>query len=74
MTLQVHGDHFINEGKTIRDQELENLKRHLRKTFWDRDRWWVMLFPEGGFLYKRLESSQRLVDFTFSLFQLTTHV
>ncbi|KAK5977488.1 PlsC domain-containing protein [Trichostrongylus colubriformis] len=35
------------------------LKQHLQDVFWDRDRRWVIVFPEGGFYYKRVESSQR---------------
>lgn len=57
----MHGDYFIQQGKATRDRELERLHRHLQKVFWDRDRRWVILFPEGGFFYKRYESSQRLV-------------
>lgn len=34
------------------------MRAHLEKVFWNRDRRWVILFPEGGFYYKRVESSQ----------------
>lgn len=37
------------------------LKQHLKDVFWDRDRRWVIVFPEGGFYHKRVESSQRSV-------------
>ncbi|KAI3422120.1 hypothetical protein GPALN_012653 [Globodera pallida] len=56
---RMHGDYFIQQGKATRDKELIRLKQHLRKVFWDRDRRWVVLFPEGGFFYKRKETSQR---------------
>ncbi|CAK5025607.1 unnamed protein product [Meloidogyne enterolobii] len=56
---QMHGDYFIRQGKASREKELINLKKHLRKVFWDRDRRWVILFPEGGFYYKRKEDSQK---------------
>uniref|UniRef100_A0A915D7X6 Phospholipid/glycerol acyltransferase domain-containing protein n=1 Tax=Ditylenchus dipsaci TaxID=166011 RepID=A0A915D7X6_9BILA len=55
----MHGDYFIQQGKATRDKELIRLKEHLQKVFWDRDRRWVILFPEGGFYYNRVESSQR---------------
>ncbi|VDO41270.1 unnamed protein product, partial [Onchocerca flexuosa] len=56
---QMHGDYFIRQGKATREKELIRLKDHLRKVFWDRDRRWIILFPEGGFYYKRIESSQK---------------
>uniref|UniRef100_A0A914LEL7 Phospholipid/glycerol acyltransferase domain-containing protein n=1 Tax=Meloidogyne incognita TaxID=6306 RepID=A0A914LEL7_MELIC len=59
---QMHGDYFIRQGKASREKELINLKKHLRKVFWDRDRRWVILFPEGGFYYKRKEDSQNLCE------------
>ncbi|KAI1719480.1 acyltransferase domain-containing protein [Ditylenchus destructor] len=55
----MHGDYFIQQGKATRDKELIRLKEHLQKVFWNRDRRLVILFPEGGFYYKRVESSQR---------------
>ncbi|KAJ1351293.1 hypothetical protein KIN20_007279 [Parelaphostrongylus tenuis] len=54
-----HGDYFIRQGKATRENEILKLKQHLRDVFWDRDRRWVILFPEGGFYHKRVESSQR---------------
>ncbi|CAD5223859.1 unnamed protein product [Bursaphelenchus okinawaensis] len=56
---RMHGDYFIQQGKATRDNEIGKLKKHLRKVFWERDRRWVILFPEGGFLYNRKESSQK---------------
>ncbi|KAL3083121.1 hypothetical protein niasHS_010923 [Heterodera schachtii] len=56
---RMHGDYFIQQGKATRDKELIRLKGHLQKVFWDRDRRWVILFPEGGFYYKRKETSQK---------------
>uniref|UniRef100_A0A0N5C7L4 PlsC domain-containing protein n=1 Tax=Strongyloides papillosus TaxID=174720 RepID=A0A0N5C7L4_STREA len=53
-----HGDFFIQQGKKTRHLFLRKLKDHLRKTFWNRDRRWVVLFPEGGFFYKRIKDSQ----------------
>jgi len=55
---RMHGDYFIQQGKATRDTELAHLRAHLEKVFWDRDRRWVILFPEGGFYYKRVELSQ----------------
>jgi len=55
----MHGDYFIQQGKATRHLEIDRLKEHLRNVFWERDRRWVILFPEGGFYYKRIESSQK---------------
>ncbi|CAJ0968094.1 unnamed protein product [Ranitomeya imitator] len=54
----VHGDFFIRQGKAYRDQQLVLLKVHLEKYYRSRDRKWIILFPEGGFLRKRRETSQ----------------
>ncbi|XP_053314676.1 acyl-CoA:lysophosphatidylglycerol acyltransferase 1 [Spea bombifrons] len=54
----VHGDFFIRQGKAYRDQQLVLLKDHLEKYYRSRDRKWIILFPEGGFLRKRRETSQ----------------
>nr|XP_006116453.1 acyl-CoA:lysophosphatidylglycerol acyltransferase 1 isoform X3 [Pelodiscus sinensis] len=45
-------------GKAHRDQQLVLLKEHLDKHYRSRDRKWIVLFPEGGFLRKRRETSQ----------------
>jgi lysophosphatidylglycerol acyltransferase 1 len=34
------------------------LKKHLEHNYRSRDRKWIVLFPEGGFLRKRRETSQ----------------
>ncbi|KAF6293219.1 lysophosphatidylglycerol acyltransferase 1 [Rhinolophus ferrumequinum] len=54
----IHGDFFIRQGKLHRDQQLLLLKRHLENNYRNRDRKWIVLFPEGGFLRKRRETSQ----------------
>ncbi|XP_048840922.1 acyl-CoA:lysophosphatidylglycerol acyltransferase 1 [Brienomyrus brachyistius] len=54
----IHGDFFIRQGKAHRDKQLFYLKDHLDKFYYSRDRKWIVLFPEGGFLRKRRESSQ----------------
>ncbi|CAG01531.1 unnamed protein product [Tetraodon nigroviridis] len=54
----IHGDFFIRQGKAHRDKQLVYLKDHLEKYYHSRDRKWVVLFPEGGFLRKRRETSQ----------------
>ncbi|XP_061100031.1 acyl-CoA:lysophosphatidylglycerol acyltransferase 1 [Conger conger] len=54
----IHGDFFIRQGKAHRDQQLVILKEHLEKRYYSRDRKWVVLFPEGGFLRKRRDTSQ----------------
>ncbi|XP_076314164.1 acyl-CoA:lysophosphatidylglycerol acyltransferase 1-like isoform X2 [Tachypleus tridentatus] len=55
----IHGDFFITQGKSGREAQLENLRSHLINVYLQRDRRWIILFPEGGFLRKRLESSQK---------------
>uniref|UniRef100_A0A3P9J6Y3 Lysophosphatidylglycerol acyltransferase 1 n=1 Tax=Oryzias latipes TaxID=8090 RepID=A0A3P9J6Y3_ORYLA len=54
----IHGDFFIRQGKAHRDKQLVYLKDHLDKYYYNRDRKWIVLFPEGGFLRKRRETSQ----------------
>ncbi|XP_007903205.1 acyl-CoA:lysophosphatidylglycerol acyltransferase 1 [Callorhinchus milii] len=54
----IHGDFFIRQGKAHRDKQLVLLRRHLEKHYRSRDRKWIVLFPEGGFLRKRRETSQ----------------
>ncbi|KFO09365.1 Acyl-CoA:lysophosphatidylglycerol acyltransferase 1, partial [Balearica regulorum gibbericeps] len=45
-------------GRAHRDQQLVLLKEHLEKYYRSRNRKWIVLFPEGGFLRKRRETSQ----------------
>ncbi|XP_055089712.1 acyl-CoA:lysophosphatidylglycerol acyltransferase 1 isoform X2 [Symphalangus syndactylus] len=45
-------------GRAYRDQQLLLLKKHLENNYRSRDRKWIVLFPEGGFLRKRRETSQ----------------
>lgn len=54
----IHGDFFIRQGRSYRDQQLLLLKKHLESNYRSRDRKWIVLFPEGGFLRKRRETSQ----------------
>lgn len=49
---------FLFQGKAHRDKQLVYLKDHLDKYYHSRDRKWIVLFPEGGFLRKRRETSQ----------------
>ncbi|KAK7603207.1 hypothetical protein V9T40_003206 [Parthenolecanium corni] len=55
----VHQDFFILSGKKQRDKGVKELRTHLRECYIPRKRKLMVLFPEGGFLRKRLESSQR---------------
>lgn len=50
---------FNFKGRKTRDATVERLRHHLRDTFIPLERRWMVLFPEGGFLRKRLEVSQR---------------
>lgn len=54
MTSLVH----YQQGKAYREKQLIYLKDHLDKYYYSRDRKWIVLFPEGGFLRKRRETSQ----------------
>ncbi|ESO00822.1 hypothetical protein HELRODRAFT_192431 [Helobdella robusta] len=56
---QVHHDFFIKQGKSTRAAQLTQLKEYLLNIYLKYDRRWLILFPEGGFLYKRKESSQK---------------
>lgn len=46
------------QGKAHREKQLVYLKDHLDRFYYSRDRKWIVLFPEGGFLRKRRETSQ----------------
>ncbi|XP_060559691.1 acyl-CoA:lysophosphatidylglycerol acyltransferase 1-like [Ruditapes philippinarum] len=54
----LHGDFFIQQGKEYRDQQLVRLREHLLNNYLSQDKRWLVLFPEGGFLYKRRERGQ----------------
>lgn len=54
-----HGDFFIQAGKNTRDSELHRLRDHLLNVYCERRKQWIVLYPEGGFLRKRKETSQR---------------
>ncbi|XP_058061763.1 acyl-CoA:lysophosphatidylglycerol acyltransferase 1-like isoform X1 [Anopheles bellator] len=58
----VHQDFFIASGKSNRDKSLQQLKSHIQKCYIPRKRKWMVLFPEGGFLRKRKEVSQRFAE------------
>lgn len=53
----IHDDFFILAGKANRDSSLEKLRDHLTKVFLPKERRYLVLFPEGGFLRKRKEVS-----------------
>lgn len=53
------GDFFIAQGKNVRSTQLKKLEDHLFDVYLGRMREWIVLFPEGGFLRKRKETSQR---------------
>jgi len=56
---QMHGDFFIRQGRDTREGEIKRFRQHMKDVFWDRDRRWVIIFPEGGFYNKRFETSQK---------------
>lgn len=54
-----HGDFFILQGKDGRDEQLIKLKEHMYNSFLPTGKKWMIVFPEGGFLYKRRDTSQK---------------
>jgi len=54
----LHDDFFILAGKTNREVSLEELRSHLATVFLPKERNYLVLFPEGGFLRKRKAVSQ----------------
>ncbi|KAG7199261.1 hypothetical protein KM043_018126 [Ampulex compressa] len=55
----LHQDFFIVSGRKRREESLKQLERHLKESYIPRNRKWMVLFPEGGFLCKRRETSQK---------------
>lgn len=55
----IHQDFFILSGRKQREQGIQDLRIHLRESYIPRNRKLMVLFPEGGFLRKRREASQR---------------
>ena len=49
----MHDDFFIKSGKAGRLSTLVDLKEHLTSVFLPKNRRYLVLFPEGGFLHKR---------------------
>eukprot|EP00092_Neocalanus_flemingeri_P010647 GFUD01011469.1.p1 GENE.GFUD01011469.1~~GFUD01011469.1.p1 ORF type:complete len:353 (+),score=122.85 GFUD01011469.1:77-1135(+) len=49
----MHDDFFIRSGKAGRLTTLVELKDHLNNVFLPKNRRYLVLFPEGGFLHKR---------------------
>lgn len=47
------------QGRKQREQGIQDLRIHLRESYIPRNRKLMVLFPEGGFLRKRREASQR---------------
>ncbi|XP_011499600.1 PREDICTED: acyl-CoA:lysophosphatidylglycerol acyltransferase 1-like isoform X2 [Ceratosolen solmsi marchali] len=59
MVSILHHDFFIVSGRKRREESLRQLEKHLKQSYVPLDRKWMVLFPEGGFLCKRLETSQK---------------
>jgi hypothetical protein len=57
-----HGDHFIKQGKDMREIQLVELRQQLHKVFWNRDRRWVILFPgyyiQHNYIYHNNQNGQ----------------
>ncbi|XP_034189753.1 acyl-CoA:lysophosphatidylglycerol acyltransferase 1 isoform X2 [Osmia lignaria lignaria] len=55
----LHKDFFIVSGRKKREESLKQLEKHLKEAYIPLNRKWMVLFPEGGFLCKRRETSQK---------------
>lgn len=53
---------FAVQGKKNRDATLDHFRKHIEEYFIPLCRSWMVLFPEGGFLRKRKEASQRFAQ------------
>ncbi|XP_011343258.1 acyl-CoA:lysophosphatidylglycerol acyltransferase 1 isoform X2 [Ooceraea biroi] len=53
------GYDIIEQGRKRREESLKQLEKHLTESYIPRNRKWMVLFPEGGFLCKRRETSQK---------------
>ncbi|RXG60717.1 Acyl-CoA:lysophosphatidylglycerol acyltransferase 1 [Armadillidium vulgare] len=51
-----------DDGKEHRDASLEALANHMEDFYMKRNRKWIVLFPEGGFLKNRKATSQRFAE------------
>ncbi|WAR19091.1 LGAT1-like protein [Mya arenaria] len=51
-----------SHGKEYRESQLDLLNNHLLQRYLTSDKRWIVLFPEGGFLYKRRISSQKFAE------------
>ncbi|XP_045488269.1 acyl-CoA:lysophosphatidylglycerol acyltransferase 1 isoform X2 [Pieris rapae] len=58
----LHKDFFIQAGKAKREVSLEELRNHIHQYYIPLGRQFMVLFPEGGFLHKRREISQRFAE------------
>ncbi|XP_052742266.1 acyl-CoA:lysophosphatidylglycerol acyltransferase 1 [Bicyclus anynana] len=52
----------VIKGQAKREQSLVELKEHIHKYYIPLGRQFMVLFPEGGFLHKRREVSQRFAE------------
>jgi lysophosphatidylglycerol acyltransferase 1 len=62
-----HEDFFILAGKGARESSLIDLRHHLQRSFAKKERKYLVLFPEGGFLRKRKVS--RFFPFMFKIWR-----
>ena len=59
---QIHDDFFISCGKENRNKSLVELGDHLKQVFVKKNRRYLILFPEGGFLWKQRTSSHKFAQ------------
>eukprot|EP00105_Crassostrea_gigas_P023977 XP_011444060.1 PREDICTED: acyl-CoA:lysophosphatidylglycerol acyltransferase 1-like isoform X1 [Crassostrea gigas] len=59
-----HGDFFLEKPRSEakRNEQMRNMKEHIRSAYSDGMKKWVVLFPEGGFLCNMRPSSQRYAN------------
>lgn len=56
---QGHKDFFIKDGKSVRELAMQELKEHLKNSYLPLKRRWLVIFPEGDFLSRRKDVSQK---------------
>ena len=59
---QLHGNYFINGGRTKRKEALEQFTQHLNEHYWAEHYTWLVMYPEGSRLFLIRESSRKFAQ------------
>ncbi|CAB3410045.1 unnamed protein product [Caenorhabditis bovis] len=55
----IHGNYFINNARpSERQEQLEDLRKHFLYEYYNKDRKWICLYPEGSRFYRIKKSSE----------------